>query len=447
MKDVLEYLQPRPERPPLYREANASQRITFPVYEQEETHVLPEYKPAITASTLVLRKLEFLSPYDPSPSRSWRNLIMELNSTQLNFYSMEEVPMLSRVKKSKTKKHYEFTPVEHELLTEAISRSPSKYLSERTLVRSYSLQHAKFGIPIDYKKRTSCLRLRCESEQFMVQFISIDELIQWANKLSIGINVSLDLDCREMPTDRVVPRRRRSRRHNNRHRAFSDSELIRRELAEPRTARRASFAGGESTIKGKISRMFGKKKKAQDLRGANIDEIRGFLNSQETNPDEPPHSTMEEEDEEEDEEEMVAGLQEVEEEDEEDDDAHGDIDTIREMRDSEDDTDSLQEMFGAFTINSTPHTATDSASASSSSSSSSMDEKWRPEPKTYTRRKFLKDSIRCIKLLQTKDSWVGKPCVVPSKPRRLLSKSSSPCLGNRLMVEYIVGAHGFCQTA
>jgi hypothetical protein len=402
--DVLEYLYGRPEYPPLYKACNTSPKVSFPIYEPVETHRLPVYTPAVSAITLVLRKVEFLSPYEASPARSWRNLIMEINSTQLNFYTIEHVPMLSHVKKSKTKKHYEFTPVEQELICEAINKNPAKYLTQSKLVRSYSLQHARFGIPIDYKKRNTCLRLRCETEQFLVHFISIDEMVLWANYLSIGINVSLDLDSREMPADRVVPRRRRNRR-SNRNRAFSDSELIRRELAEPRYTRRASFTGGDSGIKGKLSRMFGKKREQ-----LNLEEITREISGDSLTT-------------------QVSSIPEEDEEPEDEVEEEEDIHSIHQLHDSDDDSDSLHEMFASFTL---------------SPFMSPSDEKWEPEPKKYSRRKFLKDSLRCIKLLQSNDSWVGKPCVFAAPPPKFDTCNPYVKGGkSKPLLQCVIGSQGF----
>lgn len=432
--DVLEFLQRRPERPPAYKDVNTSPKVSFPVFEQQETYVLPTYTPAVYSTTLVLRKLEFLSPYEPAPVRSWRNLVMEINSTQLNFYAVDNIPMLNHVKKSKTKKHYEFTPVEHELLCEAIARDTAKYLTPAKLVRSYSLQHARFGIPVDYKKRTSCLRLRCETEQFLVQFISIDEMISWANDLSMGMNVSLDLDSRELPTDRIVPRRRRSRRRN---RAFSDSELIRRELAEPRSQRRASFsAGTESGIKSKISRIFGRKNTSSSSSSSSsnqvsMEEIRGSLSiNSTTSPSEEQGDTDT----------SMGDIPEAEELAEE----AFDIDSVHQLHDSDDDTDSLTDLFNSFSLNQAHDPQTHTTSSSMSSALSSSWEKWKPEPKSYSRRKFLKDSIRCIKLLQTKDSWVGKTCVIACPPPKFQTCNKVDKVGlNKHVIQYVVGAHGF----
>lgn len=52
---------------------------------QEE---LPNYQPSLQYYGLCLTKTEFLTPYHANPRRSWKPVILELNSTQLNFYDL-----------------------------------------------------------------------------------------------------------------------------------------------------------------------------------------------------------------------------------------------------------------------------------------------------------------------------------------------------------------------
>lgn len=511
--DFLDYLHPGPERPPPYSQVKSSRKITFPVYERPEDSVLPNYTPAVYMTALVLRKVEWLSPYEASPVRGWKNVIMEINSTQLNFYSIDSVPVVGKVKKSKTKKHFDFTPLEHDIILESVRQNPSKFLTPATLVKSYSLQHAKVGLPIDYKKRNSCLRLRCETEQFLIQFSTLEDLIKWANYLSTGINVSLDLEVREMPSDRIVPRRRRNRR--NRHRAFSDSELIRRELAEPRQPRRASFAGEHSGLKSKISSLFGRRKSSsvdiQQLtkellekasttthdttainitvppssttttssslftetprfssRSRSVSLSQNSSSSSLTPPTTPNHhrrsvsaittsprtrqdsliSTIREVDEEINDNDLDD--EEEEEEEESEDIPDNEIHSIRELHDSEDDEDeddddddddALQEIHDAFEHFTLSGTV---------SRPSSSDDKWSPEPKKYSRRKFLKDSLRCIKLLSNDDSWVGKKVVRSSKAPRFKTANRLQTVkppNNKFVEECTVGLQGLVPSS
>lgn len=238
-EDIFAWIDPQPAKPPSYKSANPNRRITYPVYETQDSGVLPAYSPSVEEVTVVSMKMEWLDPYNCSPSRSWKNFIMEINSTQLNFYLID--PSLTRNIKNycngkshfggesvdpdieyeghhsifnslASKGTYQFNKADQESISQRITKDKAKYLTNNRLFRTYSLQFAKFGIPTDYSRKTFVLRLRCETEQFMLSFSHVDDMIMWSMYLSIGIGVALDLDFRELPTYRTVPRRRRRRR-------------------------------------------------------------------------------------------------------------------------------------------------------------------------------------------------------------------------------------------
>lgn len=448
--DYLEYLEKQPCFPPTYTAANATGTVRYPVYDRVETYELPNYSPSIYHVALVLRKVEWLSPYEPSPIRSWKNLVMELNSTQLNFYAIDNLPLLSRVKKSKTKKYYEFTQIENDYILNALKQKPGEYLTSKRLVKSYSLQFAKFGLPVDYKKKNNCLRVRAETEQFLIHFNSIDEMISWANYLSIGINVSLDIEKRPMPTDRTVPRRRRNRRcsSSNRNRSYSDSELIRRELTP--TKRRSSFSG-ESSIKNKFNRIFNRKKSTADMdqvsklfqessiasssstlsSNTSVANSAGLINS-------PPQLSLDSSDginaEEEEAESIRNEITTIREEEEEDGE-EGDANSVHELHDDDSDYEesihernSSSDLFNGYQLNFT--------------------EKWKPDYKVMTRRKFLKDSLRCIKLLPGDEEWVGKFLVRSTNPPKFETANQIKNKNgkNKFVKEFIVGPQGLVTT-
>ncbi|CCE64633.1 hypothetical protein TPHA_0I01270 [Tetrapisispora phaffii CBS 4417] len=205
-----------------------------PIYERVvKNESLPPYKHTIYKYTVVSVKQEFATPYEPSLNRNWVNLIVELNSTQLNFYSIEE-SLTSSIKSYssnvfetndfrlnsnakfhnffKKTKTYMLDDVETKKILKKIKKNPSKYLNNSNMVTSFSLQFGKVGIPKDYKKRSHALRLRLETQQFLIKFPTIDDLIYWANYIHMGICISLDLDLRELPKYKFIPRRRRRRR-------------------------------------------------------------------------------------------------------------------------------------------------------------------------------------------------------------------------------------------
>lgn len=264
-KDLFYYIDGQPSHPPNYDDINPVRNIRLPIYENtmpvDKNEKPPEYTPTINKIIIVSFKLERVSPYEPSTSRLWKDYIMEINSTQLNFYLINDTIadkiktlrnnksdrflnnhantnnkdsyiLSPKIKKSSaflsklSKESYTFdlNENEQEKICSYIYENRSKYLLPSNIFKTYSLQYAKYGIPIDYHKKPFVLRLRCESEQFLINFNNIDDMIMWSVYLSIGISVSLDLEVRELPNYRVVPRRRRRhrrRRHRRHHHGFS----------------------------------------------------------------------------------------------------------------------------------------------------------------------------------------------------------------------------------
>ncbi|AET40762.1 uncharacterized protein Ecym_6387 [Eremothecium cymbalariae DBVPG len=251
--DVMMWIDPMPARPPPYRSVNANQRIAYPVFEREEDGCLPAYRPAVYDVTVVMMKLEWVSPYQPATMRAWKHYIMEINSTQLNFYHIDDSLVrwikenhkdseldsfrpraaassaLTDSASSSSSQHssrffslhfskeaYQFTGAEQEWIARKVKGDRKRYLSKDKLYKSYSLQFATFGIPMDYKKKSYVLRMRCQTNQFLLNFAYVDDMIMWNVLLSVGIGVALDLDQREMPSYRTVPRRRRCRRRRKR---------------------------------------------------------------------------------------------------------------------------------------------------------------------------------------------------------------------------------------
>lgn len=254
-RDLFFYIDRAPAYPPNYDDINPVRNIKFPIFENtvcvNKNEKPPKYTPTINKIIIASFKLERVSPYEPSTSRSWKDYIVEINSTQLNFYSItdtivDKIKSLKNdnpyhydtgkdnnnndmsIKSVKTKKStgflsklskdnstFDLDENEQAMICSHIDQNRSKYMLPSNIFKTYSLQYAKYGIPIDYHKKPFVLRLRCESEQFLIGFNNIDDMIMWSVYLSIGISVSLDLELRDLPNYRVVPRRRRHHRHRH----------------------------------------------------------------------------------------------------------------------------------------------------------------------------------------------------------------------------------------
>lgn len=260
----LSILEPFPVEPPPY--FTTLPRMTRPAFSDFESknEVLPGYVPTVYKLGILYRKTEWNSPFEMASQRQWRPYIVELNSTQLNFYRCpfrEGDPVLKKFDASSSfsssNSHSLLHPYHHHHLylkreqgckapsavdTDALSNyNEDNYRSVMTtktdlralkffksigalestkVVRSFTLQYGRIGLAIDYKKKSDVFRGRFETEQFLLKFPSTEAMVEWYNAINLGIDTALDLSRREMPTYRTVPRRRR-RRHRTHYRPLN----------------------------------------------------------------------------------------------------------------------------------------------------------------------------------------------------------------------------------
>lgn len=265
--EYLQFIEPSPVLPPNYNLLPPGGCPKFPILspiDAKEDDILPPYTPTVYKIGVVCRKIEWLSPYEPSPVRSWKHVIIELNSTQLNFYAIPG-PVENHVlsfRPAETPRERIFNDTEEEEIkcvnsgltssadlqffkytqrlglinsqdddslnnngSVGLSSFSGKYRSKsKRLLRSYSLQHARFGLATDYKKKPNVLRVRIESEQLLLNFSTTQDLIDWHAAFCSGRDVSLDILQRELPRERTLPRRRRRRsrcRRNSQNKLFT----------------------------------------------------------------------------------------------------------------------------------------------------------------------------------------------------------------------------------
>lgn len=306
--EYLQFLEPSAVHAPEYELLPPGGCPSYPIMSTyaPEDNVLPGYSPAIYKIGVVSRKVEWLSPYEPSPSRSWKNVIMELNLTQVNFYHVPTTlethllnfrPTPVCGERLFNQSECDDTSAYNSLLTADADLQFLKYCQRlglvqsgpsdndttstygfdeelfnsltnnnnpiplnnrardskrnKRLLRSYSLQHARLGLATDYKKKPNVLRLRIESEQILINFQSTSDLIDWNMAIGIGKDVALDILERESPRYRTVPRRRR--------RSRTGSEPLGLEDLLSRTSRRSRAqsdpAAFDLNIKGKFSKL------------------------------------------------------------------------------------------------------------------------------------------------------------------------------------------------
>ena len=117
------------------------------------TESLPEYKANIELSNVFLRKSEFHTLSQRCPDRKWRCVIASLIGTKLEIHSATR-PLLSHAMPNHNDETTNF--------------------KKGALIKSYSLQHAEFGLASDYLKRKHVIRVRVEAEQFLLSCSRIE---------------------------------------------------------------------------------------------------------------------------------------------------------------------------------------------------------------------------------------------------------------------------------
>lgn len=393
--EFLKWVDPHPMKPPVYDSVNPSRRVSFPVYESRCTNILPPcYTPAVDDLTVVSMRLEYVDPETHSSlskSKVWSNFIVEINSTQLNFYTINKkltahIPSYANNINPLNNNRfiplqtYKFTRRDKSTIIDNVRLDREHYLNSATLFKTYTLQHADFGVPSDYIRRKrlkyeeiNILRVRCETQQFLLNFTDIDEMIQWSTYLSVGISISLDLDVRELPDYKIFPRRRSRthRRRSDRSDSVSEStNSISRStssLSSSSSSSNTSSQTQKNTLLKSFTGFFIKQKEAKKTSAKNVrshPSTSVAVSIASTQPS------------------IISSIAVVEDGNNA---AHDD-----EMEHDEDDTDDFY------------------SDTEEDDDIDSSDVKWTPTPKTTSRERYISTSLRCLRVFNETHSWLGK---------------------------------------
>lgn len=191
------------------------------------TEPLPEYEANIELSNVFLRKSEFHTLSQRCPDRKWRRVIASLTGTKLEIHSTTR-PLLSHAMPNHNDETTNF--------------------KKGALIKSYSLQHAEFGLASDYLKRKHVIRVRVEAEQFLLSCCRIETLVAWMEGLQWGAGVALELDERLEVKEQTLPRSLR-RRRRRREETTMESVARRGEAIEIPEEDEDSGAAGEDRLR------------------------------------------------------------------------------------------------------------------------------------------------------------------------------------------------------
>ena len=421
---------------------------------------LPRYSPSVYKIGVVGRKVEWLTPYEPSCVRTWKNVIMELNSTQLNFYAipsmlegqvlalnflgMNDPEFLKPLIDEEVNRDLIVSPLTTPfdtnfhvicsklgiILQSAQQRGVAKnngrtqgleFSKNRKLLRSYSLQHACIGLASDYQKKRNVLRLRVETEQILIQCPDIKSLIDWHNAISAAKTVSLDISSRELPKERTLPRRRRRNERNRRY-----NRLVRDKQKNQNSSTEMEKLNIKFTnMKVKIRSMFRGNINASNLCRYTLSErwrlpigqgSVAFWESNGSSQSYGSHATNFNA------EGRVAGNSQntatarrgrstsysQDNRDEEEEDIQN-ISDLRSLEDSDEENEDFERE-----ISERRGERNRSSTCMTSITTSSMDCKWRPRRPEENEKKNYRTCLKCIRLLSTEDTWICKSLVKPA---------------------------------
>ncbi|KAL2171113.1 hypothetical protein VTG60DRAFT_3804 [Thermothelomyces hinnuleus] len=196
-----EVMTSRPAKPPSYESAMkaalAAQRRAQAAPANVADEVLPPYSCDINLEGVFMRKMEIEEMTKRAEYRDWRMVYVELRGTALNIYSV--------------KKERGWWPSSSKHDGPDISPDHPPWVKKSTLERAYSLLHADAGIAADYRKRRYVIRMRVETDQFLLSCVELGTFVTWLDGIFAAINVSPPIDERDFPRDFSVPRIQRIR--------------------------------------------------------------------------------------------------------------------------------------------------------------------------------------------------------------------------------------------
>jgi len=164
--------------------------------EDEGRETLPPYSSEISLENVFLRKMELEGAVHRAYDRNWCRVYVTLQGTALTFHKHKSNGYFSGIWSSEGAK-----------ADVAVPEKKGHFL------KSYNLQHADVGIAADYYKKRYVIRVRAETDQFLISCFKIETFVKWLQSLVAAIDIAPPLDTRSLPRDLSIPRARRRRAH------------------------------------------------------------------------------------------------------------------------------------------------------------------------------------------------------------------------------------------
>ncbi|KAF3012162.1 hypothetical protein E8E14_005064 [Neopestalotiopsis sp. 37M] len=232
----------RPSSPPAYTLPRFGYDKKGEPVVMAEAEPLPQYTCDVQIEGVFNMKMEIIDTIKRAPARNWRAMFVQLEGTKLSIYSIKKDWGLGRSKKHGAQVFADNPP----------------WVQKGTLEKTYTLLHADVGIAADYEKRRYVIRVRAETDQFLLSCIELETFVRWLDAMFAAINISPTIDERDFPRDQSIPRRARLQyfrtganltRQNSR---ASDvprpAPVIHHSAVTPRIPVRQTSEGGPSNI-------------------------------------------------------------------------------------------------------------------------------------------------------------------------------------------------------
>ncbi|UKZ63601.1 uncharacterized protein TrAtP1_004828 [Trichoderma atroviride] len=155
---------------------------------------LPSYSSSIAIEGVFHMKHEIENTTKRAEDRQWHTVFVALNGTALSIYG--------------TKKDWSWGKSRD---GPSICPDNPPWIRKAKLEKTYSLLHADAGIAADYKKRRYVIRVRVETDQFLLSCIELGTFVKWLECLFAAIDVAAPIDERDFPRDMSIPRIQRIR--------------------------------------------------------------------------------------------------------------------------------------------------------------------------------------------------------------------------------------------
>ncbi|KAI6783887.1 PH domain-containing protein [Emericellopsis cladophorae] len=145
----------------------------------EGKEMLPAYTSSVELEGVFMKKHEIEETTKRAEERRWHTTFVTLTGTALNLYN---------VKKNRTWGRTKDGP--------SVSPDNPPWMRKAKLQKSYSLLYADAGIAADYKKRRYVIRVRAETDQFLLSCIELSTFNRWLQGLFAAIDVALPIEDR-----------------------------------------------------------------------------------------------------------------------------------------------------------------------------------------------------------------------------------------------------------